>query len=55
MAVATGITTVAFPGPPGARANTLAGVQWEFAPPGDGSSTCRADFTIDDIRLVAGL
>jgi len=31
----------------------LAGMQCQFALPADGSRTCAADFTIDDLRLVA--
>ena len=52
VAVAAGATTVRLPDPSVERA--FAGMQWELGPPPDGAKTCTpADFTIDDIQLVA--
>jgi len=52
--VGLGSTTMPLPDPIGARAPLeLAGMQWQFVLPADGSRTCAADFTIDDLRLVA--
>lgn len=67
VAVAVGLTTVplsvaagagARPAPApgdagGVAGGVLFGLQWELGLPSDGGRQCSADFTIDDIRLVA--
>jgi hypothetical protein len=50
--VATGVTTV--PLSDHAGESVFAGAQWELGLPTDGSKSCAADFTIDDLQLVAG-
>ena len=51
VAVATGATTVRLAAP--SAEQVFAGMQWELGVPPDGAKTCAADFTIDDIELVA--
>jgi hypothetical protein len=41
------------PVPPAPNDRVLLGLQWELGLPPDGASTCHADFTIDDVKLVA--
>jgi hypothetical protein len=51
--VALGATTVTIVKQRGGQ-TALAGVQWEFSVPTGQSGGCKADFTIDDVRLVPG-
>jgi hypothetical protein len=50
--VASGTTTLTFADAGRGTSNMLAGLQWEVTVPDDPPGGCRADFTIDDIRLV---
>jgi hypothetical protein len=53
VAASAGLTTVPL-APVGAEAPAaLVGLAWRFDLPGDGSRICDADFTLDDLRLVA--
>jgi hypothetical protein len=54
VAVTAGTLTVPIPAPRGAEGpHALVGMQWELGVPSDGARTCNANFTIDDISLVA--
>jgi hypothetical protein len=64
VAVTAGLTTAPLPSVTGGASATgadaaaggtaISGLRWELGLPSDGSRRCSADFTIDDLELVAG-